>query len=292
MSTVAVTGAGGFLGRRLVARLEARGLQVRSLVREAPGRLDVWSPGRAAPSLFEGVDAVCHVAAHVPADQRDPGQARTCLEVNALGTLQLLETARDAGVGAFVYASAANAYAPTDEPAREGDAVWPVRLAPWYLSSKMLGDLYVEHAHRAGWLRGVCIRAASIYGPGCARGVVRTFASRLAEGSPVRVADGGRYEVDLVHVDDVAEAMVRSVERQVFGPINVGSGRAVTLLEIARTLAAAFGVPDDRVQVEPADGEAPGGFSPVDVGRAATLLDLRPMSPEVGLAAYARSFRP
>lgn len=290
---VAVTGASGFVGRHLVRRLLAEGWQVRALGRRPVdgARFERWEAGRTEPSALAGVDAVCHLAAHLPASYADPDEASRCLEVNALGTLELLRAAREAGVPAFVYVSSGNVYAPTVDPVRETDPIWPASAAPWYLSSKAVGDLYVAHAGQAGWMRTVQLRPSAVYGPGMTGGVVATFAARLARGEPVRVSDGGRHRVDPVLVDDVVEAVLRAVERPVRGPYNIGSGRSTSVLEIARWLAAAIGAREALVELEPPSDRPATGFAPLAIDRARDDLGYVPTPPAEGLARYAASVR-
>src|SRR5262245_65316930 len=96
---VAVTGASGFVGRHLVRDLRAAAHAVRSLVRvlsTAPdsdeARAIDLSPAGPLDEALAGVDAVVHAAAYLPASYEDPGEARKLLEVNALGTLAVLES--------------------------------------------------------------------------------------------------------------------------------------------------------------------------------------------------------
>lgn len=239
--------------------------------------------------VLRGVRVVCHLAAHVPADHADPDAAATCLKVNALATLQLLTAARDAGVDAFIYMSSGNIYAAGLRAAEEGDPVWPAGHATYYLGSKALGDLYVQHAGHHGWMRTVQLRPSAIYGSGMKGGVVLSFARRLLAGERVVVQDGGRHRVDLVHVDDVVDATVRAIDRDVAGPFNIGSGRATSILELSRVLARAAGVSEEHIEVEPPKQATGGGFAALDIARARQELAWEPRAPAVGLAELVRA---
>jgi UDP-glucose 4-epimerase len=288
---IALTGATGFIGRRLAAALRARGHSVRALVRD-PARaermealagcalvaLDLEGAGAEGDTLaraLDGAEVLCHAAAYIPPDQRDPAHAGRCLRVNALGTLALIEGAGRAGVGRAVHFSSGNVYAPSPDPVDEGAPTYPAARATYYLASKLCGELYVEHARRRGALRACTLRVSSVYGPGMVGGVVSLFADRLAGGARVRVSDGGRYRTDLVLLDDVVSAAVSAIEREaVEGIVNVGSGRATTLLELARTLADILGRGEDAIEVEPArEGVTDLGFSPLEITRARDILD-------------------
>lgn len=288
---VAVTGAGGFLGRRLVRALVAAGRPVLALARD-PSRVPAgsgvevrrWEAGE-DPGLPAGLAAVVHAAAHRPARYDDPSEAHRCLEVNALATLALAGRAADAGAGRFVYLSAGNVYRPLDRPAREDDPIWPSHRAPFYLGSKICGEFFLEAL--AGRLPVCRLRPAAIYGPGMPPGLVPTFLGRLRSGQPITVADGGRYRADLVYVDDVVGAVLAAIDRGEEGPFNLGSGAATPVGELAALLVGLLGADPALVRVEPPVGEAP-GFAALDSGRAAARLGYRPRVAAEGLRDWLR----
>ncbi|MEQ1506261.1 MAG: NAD-dependent epimerase/dehydratase family protein, partial [Myxococcota bacterium] len=239
-----------------------------------------WAVGSPAP--LDGVDAVVHAAAHRPAAYADPGAAAACLTVNAVGTSALVEQAAAAGVRRFVYLSAGNVYRPLGRPAQEDDPIWPSHRAPYYLGSKICGEFFVSAATEAGRIAAVSLRPSAIYGPGMPAGLVSTLVGRLRAGQGVTLADGGRYEADLVAVDDVVDAIVAALARPVSGAVNVGSGTTVTAAVLARTVAALVGADPASITIEPERGDPP-GFVALDVRRAQAELGITPRSLAVGL---------
>ena len=159
MPTVFLTGASGFLGKHMLRSAISADWNVLALVHShplSPGQShaavrtvsvhEASSRGWAAILTENQIDAVYHLAAFIPADHSDPAVAEQCLQVNALLTLDLLRASIEVGIGKFIYFSAGNAYAPSlDRPAKETDPVYPVSRSPFYLGSKMLGELFVEH---------------------------------------------------------------------------------------------------------------------------------------------------
>jgi UDP-glucose 4-epimerase len=284
---IVVTGATGFVGRRFVRALEAAGLAARAVGRD---RLDLERPERAAEQLA-GATTVCHLAAYIPANHADPAHAARCMHVNALGTLALLEASVAVNVRRFVYFSSGNVYLAQPRAVREDDPIYPSARAPYYLASKVCGEIFADHVGRAGKLAVAIARVSSVYGPGmAATGMVPAFAARLRAGEAVTVQDGGRYQTDLVHVDDVVAAAVQLAVRDVRGAINIGSGCAASALEVARTLAELAGRDAQLVRVEPArPGEPPLGFSALDIARATRELGYAPRSLRDGLADYLAS---
>lgn len=299
---VAVTGATGFIGRHLVAALRARGHAVTALLRDVTAKtgaddvrgLDLARAASAPEEVDQavlGIDAIVHAAAYLPKSYADAGEARACLEVNALGTLALLEgCVRNAVKRAIVFSS--NVYGQGADPVTEDAPAYPAVHAPYYMMSKLCGEVWAEHFGRSGRLATASLRVASVYGPGLTRGMIPTFTSTLLQGKPVTIKDGGRYRSDLVYVGDVVDAATAALERDALGIFNVGSGTTSSSLEIAETLAKLTGAPRTLLQVEPAnETAAPLGFAPLDVGRARRELGYSPRSVEHALRDYVAWYR-
>jgi len=231
--------------------------------------------------MFDGFDVVIHAAAHLPMSYADPAEAQRCMDINALGTLAVLEECVRAGVRKVVYLST-NLYRLSAAPVREDAAFEPSAQASYYLVSKASADFFAGHF--ANKLPVATLRLGSVYGRGLMRGVISTFTTQLFAGTPISV-DDGNYQADFVDVHDVAAAVVAAVERDVRGPLNVGSGRATRPFEIARLLVELTGAPAELVQVRPGATELR-GFSALDIGRARTELGLAPRALIAGLRDY------
>lgn len=292
---IGVTGASGFLGQRIVRELVRRGIPVRAFGRRDPGpdssdglveggSLDLLEP--IARGAFDGLSGVVHAAAYVPSRSEGLSEARRCVEVNALGTLALLQASVEAGLGTFVLISAGNVYASGPGPFGEDAPIFPGRHAAFYLGSKVLSEFYLEHARTLPSApRLVSLRPSAIYGPGVRRGVMRTFYDRLARGEPVQLTNGGLHEADFVHVDDVAWAAVEALTRSVDVPLNIGAGRSRAILDVATVLAARLGAPRALIQVAPAEAGAT-GFGALEISRARELLGYEPRDLETGIADW------
>jgi UDP-glucose 4-epimerase len=289
-----VTGASGFVGRHVLGRLAGRGYEIVALVgqRALPEslaarctrvvRADITDDD-ALRAALRHVDVVCHLAARIPSDHEDPAEAEPCLRVNALGTLRLAQFSVSAGVRRFVHVSTGNLYAPVDHLAREGDAVFPSRRAAYYLSSKLLGELYVEHLRQLVGLPAVTLRLSNVYGPEMrASSVVSRFVDRALAGDPLEVNHGGRPSVDHVYVSDVAWCIESALASGEPGIYNVGAGHAWSLLELAEVVIDVFGS-DSPIVVRPPDGQAPASFAPLSIDKAKATWGYNPLSLRDGL---------
>ncbi|MDP3278774.1 MAG: NAD(P)-dependent oxidoreductase [Deltaproteobacteria bacterium] len=301
---VALTGSTGFIGRRLVSQLTGLGHRVTALVRDPSDfeaslaervvTLDLDSLVPGDESLLDAlsqVDVLCHVAAYIPADMRDPQSAERCLRVNALSTLALVETAAKSGVKRFVNFSSGNIYRYAIEPVTEDATVYPSARASYYLTSKLAGELYVDHARARGAIEATTLRVSSVYGPSMKGGIIRTFCDRLGRGESVRVGDAGRYQTDLVYVDDVVRAAIAAIESTKTLPfVNVGSGVSTSMLTLARVIAELMGLSESLIEIDPplATGHDP-GFAPLDISRARAALAYTPTPLMDGLRMYLAS---
>ena len=247
---VLVTGANGFVGRRVVRRLLADGESVIAAV--GPGA----SSGRAEPNLTTvpldltndvsvrdcfavPVDAVIHLAAIAlsRAADRDPALAWT---INATGTAKLTQALADAAARwntqpVFLLASTADVYAWQQRPIKEEDAVQP---STPYSASKLGAELAAEQMARGGRLKILIARAFPHSGPGQDESFwipARCRLLREVKRNGCAVVPVGDLTAvrDYLHVDDVADAYALLLKRGTPGAVyNIASGREVTLDQI------------------------------------------------------------
>ena len=255
---VLVTGGAGFIGSHLVRALLARGDQVTVLDDLSTGRAENLAgleqsidfrrgDVRSADDVREAVarvDAILHQAAQVSVPRSVEEPVLTG-DVNVLGTVRLLEAARHSGNVRFVLASSCAVYGDAPPPIREDAQPRPV--SP-YAASKLAGEHFVAAAAHAG-LRALSLRYFNVYGRGqdarsAYAAVVPAFAQALSEGRSPRIFGDGEQERDLCHVSDVVHANLLALEArpEAFGrAFNVGTGRAVTMNELARQIGGVLG---------------------------------------------------
>ncbi len=238
-----VTGASGMLGRHLVNHLLAQQAQVRVLVR--PSSDIVFLEGqtveivtgettdsKAIEAAVTGVEIVFHVAAYLTvnapfgADGDDPTQWEFYKRVNVDFTEALLEAARRAKVGRFIYVSSNSVYdlnAPVPTPEDT-----PLNPGSMYGRSKKMAEALVRAGQQQG-LSTTIIRPAVIYGPGD-----RYFtpaALQLAKLPVLPLVKGGKTLFDMVYVADVAELLwlAGQSERADGRVYNAGPGYKTTI---------------------------------------------------------------
>lgn len=293
---LAVTGATGFIGARLIDRALSRGYEVTALARDpervAAGtgsglRIERWSVGDPLPPLSR-TDAVLHLAAYIPADLSDARQAARCFEINTAGAIQVGMEAASQGVKRFVLFGSAQVYAPGAGPASEASPAFPVHRASYYLASKLAAEICLLAFGKSNAMPVTVLRLASVYGPGMHHtGMVPTFVRTLGNGHSLVIQDGGQYSVDLVYVDDVVTLALEAAERAEGGVFNAGSGRASTSLEAAQIVADAVGAERQLIAVEGGSTDAaPRGFRALDVSKAANELNYAPLSFREGIEAW------
>jgi nucleoside-diphosphate-sugar epimerase len=259
---VLVTGAGGFIGSRLVDRLVIDGARVTALVRASRGvsrrgnlkdALDVRVADIRDASLVREVVASTEPEyvvnlARVGVGPGKDGPAEL-LDTNTIGTANLIEPLADTHCRRFVHLGSSQEYGPRDYPMKESDPIAPVTL---YGASKAAATLIALARCSELDVEAVVLRPFYVYGPGEPPSRLVSRAVEAAMTGATLPLSPRATRRDWVYVDDVVEACVRAlVAPEVDGMIfNVGTGRDRTNLEVVRAVEAAAGRPV-RVRADP-----------------------------------------
>jgi UDP-glucose 4-epimerase len=251
-----VTGGAGFIGSNLVDALLDEGADVDvvdTLVTGRRSNLEAGALGRGArlhevditdkaalTRLVADVkpDVIFHLAAQIDVRKSVEDPAFDAV-VNVVGTINVLEAARQAGVprvvntstGGAIYGDAERIPSPEDET--------PLPMAA-YGQSKFCAERYLGWFRRLYGQSNVTLRLGNVYGPrqdplGEA-GVIAIFCGKLRAGERPTIFGDGSQTRDYVYVGDVVRAQIAAGKSDVTGEINVGTGQETTVLDIVEVM--------------------------------------------------------
>ena len=280
-----VTGGAGFIGSHVVDALVAQGAEVAvvdSLIHGAQdnvatgAELHVRDIREPLDDVFDAVrpEAVLHLAAQ--ADVRVSVERPVeDADVNVLGTVRILESARKHGAQVVFSSTGGAIYGDCTTSAPEDSPCEP--LSP-YGTAKLAAEEYLRAYNRLYGTRHIALRYGNVYGPrqdphGEA-GVVAIFLGALARGEQARIFGDGMQTRDYVYVGDVARATLAALGHE-GGVFNVGTGRETSVAELYELCARVAGS-DRAAEHAPARlGELQRSF--LDPTLAADTLGFRAM---------------
>jgi UDP-glucose 4-epimerase len=281
---VIVTGGAGFIGSHIVDKCIEAGYEVAVIDNLVTGKRTNVNPAatfykvdiRDAATLsrvFAEVKpvAVCHQAAlaNVRGSLEYPD---AYAEVNILGTLRLLEAARNNGVQKFTIASTGGAIYgnQTELPTREGSDAHP--LDPYGVSKLACEHYLFTYRHNYG-LDYCALRYGNVYGPrqdpyGEA-GVVAIFTRKMIDGRPTMINGDGTQSRDFIYVGDVARANLLALEKG-SGIYNIGTGKPTSINQVFQQLVTLTEYKHPELHGPQKPGEV--HISCIDPGRARAEL--------------------
>jgi UDP-glucose 4-epimerase len=293
-----VTGAAGFIGSNLVDRLLDDGHHVVGIDNYCTGsatnleralsfnlhnkqrRFTLLKADILAPELVDIVaGAAPHVIFHLAA-QVDTGTAIADPQLdarsNVLGTINLCEASRQAGVRRIVYAaSGASRYGALSCRVDETDQVDP--LSPNAVA-KLAGEMYLRAYAEMYGLAPICLALANVYGPrqnthGIAGRVVQ-LSTAMITGNPYVVYRDNTAAHDYVYVEDVVDAFMKagSAPISTTGTYNIGTGQQITLADVYGTITAVLDGTSSFVCADGADLQT----LALDCAKAAQGLEWKP----------------
>jgi nucleoside-diphosphate-sugar epimerase len=244
-----VTGASGFLGRRLCERLQSEGERVIAMGRHpSDGPWDEFiqadlSSAELPAEPFKSVRTIYHLASKAHAEAETADEADAYRPVIVAGTRKLLEAAKAHGIKRFIYVSSVKAMGegnPRGLPLKAIDESWPHTPQGPYGRAKVEAEKLV---HGAGLPHAVVLRPTMVFGPG-ERGNLPKMIEAVRIGRFPPLPDTGNKR-SMVHADDVVELILRAA---IF-PIAAGktyivsAPEAVSTRELYDTIRASLGMP-------------------------------------------------
>lgn len=273
---VAVTGGAGYIGSLLVKRLMDQGdgvVSVDNLMRGNYSHLrrvgaqeraelvegDIRDP-RSLEGVFKEADAIAHLAA-LPGLVLCRERPEEAISINVYGTHQVLETARRLDIGRVVFCSSAAVYGkPVEMPVSEDHPLRPLNL---YGVTKLSGEKLMEAYWENHGIETVSLRFGNVYGVGLFTNyetVIPKFVRQGLRGEPLTVYGDGDSSRDFVHVEDIVQAIILSLNTESLGGsvFNVGGETlmiGVLAKMVARSLRKATGNEVEITHLPPRPGE-------------------------------------
>ena len=291
MSTYLVTGGAGFIGSHLSEELVRRGERVRVVDSLITGKrqnlahltgvefiegdlADVDVAKRAV----QGVDYVLHQAA-IPSVPRSVQDPITSNRANIDASLNVLVSARDAGVKRVVYAGSSSAYGNT--PTLPKVETMPTAPLSPYALQKLVAEQYCQMFTHLYGLETVTIRYFNVFGPrqdpsSPYSGVISLFISALCEGRRPTIFGDGEHTRDFTYVANVVDGVLRAcTAKDASGEvINVATAGRISLNHLFRTVRDYVGADVEPIYEAPRAGDVKD--SQADIGKAERLLGYQP----------------
>ena len=267
MTISLVTGGAGFIGSHIVEQLIDLGHEVVVVDNEYSDnenfywRKDTYNvkidiTDKALKNAFTNVDYVFHLAAEarIGPSIENPVNA---VNINTLGTCNVLQCARDAGVKKVMYSSTSSGYGLNPSP---NDETQPDDCLNPYSVSKVAGEKICKMYTDLFGLKTVIFRYFNVFGErapkkGQYAPVIGIFLRQLASGEKLTIVGDGEQRRDFVYVKDVANANIMAAlsnaDDDAYGQVyNVGSGKNYSVNDIASFIS------DDTMNIPPRVGEA------------------------------------
>ena len=296
-----ITGGAGFIGSHLVELLLQTGHRVTVIDDFSMGKRENLTRQRELSvvaadlltvthdQLAGPFDAVVHLAA-LPSVNNSWTDVMAAHQMNLTATVHVVELARAMSIPRIVFASSAAVYGnPQSVPISEEHPTLP--LSPYGLQ-KLASEQYGRLFGQNQTLSFVALRIFNVFGPRQVAtspysGVISRFASAMRSGQPIKIYGDGKQTRDFVYVTDITRGIAQALETASLEPFivcNLGTGRAVSIRELAETMRTIF--PDWKGSVQPAPalrGEIV--HSQASIAAAGRRLGFKPAySLETGLA--------
>lgn len=299
-SRVLVTGGAGFIGSNVVRKFVSEGYQVTVYdnlttgylenIRDIEGVVfihgDILDRDKLVHAAKEH-DVLLHLAAHIGnvKSVRDPWFDSN---VNIIGTLNVLDACRQAGIRKIVYSSSAAIfgelkYQPIDE-------LHPVEPDSPYGVSKLAAEKHILSFGRLYDIDTVALRYFNVYGINQRYdeygNVIPIWARLLLKNEPITIYDDGEQTRDFINVEDVAMInYLAAVTPEINGVYNLGTGNVITINHLANMMMNIFGVQVERRYAPKRIGEV--RHCKADISKATSSFKFNQYIPfEEGLKKY------
>ena len=240
---IIVTGGAGFIGSHLIESLLDAGHEVRVVDNKISGD---WVSPKAPiihddictlkPSHLKGAEAVFHMAAD-PDVRSSVSHPKKSFNINIVGTFNVLEACRTAGVNSFIFASSGGTvYGDTSEAVSESA---PLRPISPYGASKAAFEMYLSAYAEAYGMNTPALRLGNVIGPRSRHGVIWDFVHKLLQNPrELEILGNGKQRKSYIYVSDVITAFMAAWKStKGFAPYNVANDGTLSVTEIAELVS-------------------------------------------------------
>lgn len=273
---ILVTGGSGFVGGELVKMLSHdHDVRVLDIVECRVGGVEAIVSSildrRAVRNALANMEVVFHLAGNIDEglSRRNPQED---LEINGLGTVNVLEGCKEKGLRRIIFASTAAVYGiPKEDLVDESHETRPVTP---YGCSKLCAETYIRAYSTMYGLDYTILRFFNIYGLK-GKGVVSVFYNKAVNGEDLQISGDGSQYRDFLYVEDAISAYYASLsdnaKNQIF---NIGSGKRVTIKELAKEVIQITNS-DSRMNFVPSKDVSP-EYPVANIKYARELLNFEP----------------
>ncbi len=211
------------------------------------------------------------------------------IDVNVVGTLNLLDLCVSEGTEKFILASTSSIYAmcpvPSSENLRTDDVISP------YAASKKSAELLARSYHHIYGIDITVLRYFTVYGPaGRPDMSIFRFTKNIMDGKPIVIYGDGKQKRDFTFVDDIVEGTLRGLRKLGYKIINLGNSRPVELMYVVRLIEENVGRKANIIFDKPNPADLPETYA--DISLAKKLLGWEPTTPiEEGIKKTCDWFR-
>ena len=296
---ILITGGAGFIGSHLCERLLREGAWNVSVVDDLndfyPPEIkranlaevrshgdinfyeaDIRRPDALRPAFEENeFHAIVHLAARAGV-RPSLTEPKLYTETNINGTMNLLELAREYGVGQFVFGSSSSVYGVNEKvPFSENDPIFNP-ISP-YAATKAAGELICHtYSHLFG-IRTVCLRFFTVYGarqrPDLA---IHKFSKLISDGRPIQMFGDGRTRRDYTYIDDIIQGTMAAFnyDGPLYDVFNLGESQTIQLKDLILAIENAVGKKAKINRLAEQPGDMPRTYA--DISKARKLLGYSP----------------
>lgn len=254
---ILVTGGAGFIASHIVDGYIEAGHEVVVVDDLSVGKQENLNPNaifyqvdivdfEALKTVFEKEkpEAINHHAAQkfLRRSVEFPGEDAT---INIIGSLNLLQLAKQYGCKRFIFASTAAAYGDLDEQMPYKESFKGQPIAPYGVAKRSVED-YMYTFNLNDGLSTITLRYSNVFGPRQdahgESGVIAIFAEKLIANEPITINGTGEQTRDYVYIGDVVRANVLALESELTGVVNISTNTEVSLLTLLTELSERVGV--------------------------------------------------